>query len=153
MTGHKLPDQQRKNEESHTPHGGAGGSRAHCPASAHRAAQTFLLFSFLLVLFDQGCARRENCGKSQQKAAYRRAGSTGDNSGSSGDTSTEYESDCVLVPFRLSQSGSIELDAHYGLSPRLFSPKATANHRGIAPSVTQRALTGYRIITQLTREA
>jgi len=113
------------------------------------------LFFFLLnlVFFDQGGARGENRRERQEKSSDHGAESACHKPGHDRDATTKQKTGFVVVPRCQTKIGGVKFDTHYGRRPKAQSPNATANHYGIALSVTNRALNWHRIMTQLTTEA
>jgi hypothetical protein len=80
--------------------------------SLARYVQSLFLFLFAFHVSQSELRLGERLRESQEQAANASSEALRDNSRASGDQSSKKETDGVVVPFRLTESGKIDFDFH-----------------------------------------
>src|ERR1700722_1274770 len=153
MFRQELPDDYGEHKQAKASHGRARGIHARGLPSPDRSAHTMFFFLLLFVLFNKRRTRGENCGEREQKPRNNGSVVLRHETGNSRNDAAEEKTQRVLAPLRVPKRRTIHSYRHSHFRATLQRPKATTNHTGMAPSVTQSALNGYRIRIQLTSEA
>src|SRR5579872_381078 len=153
MRGQKLPNDCGERKQAKASHGRTCGVHACSLPSPDTSVHTIFFFLLLLMFFNQGRTRRKNCREGQQESCYDWPIVLRHETGNGGDDATEKKTQCELAPSRVPKGRNIHSYGGLHLKTTAQSPKAMANQNGMAQSVTQSALKGYRIRIQLTNEA